>query len=228
MTDKQPLDQAPTSKAKAWARRILYIAVMIATFVAFKFGSLVVRDWYQSETAGDKLKEEIASIKAAATEKHPANSASDGIQMEAVERSNELLSRTAGTAKLVDAANQYMGYYVVNTRARVEYCKSEGVEIAPFVASFGRMNEDLYRRAGAILSRVGQRGLDLDPKLYNTLKPQLLDMVRLGIAESAKQNSVSNAEVCRWLAEFPDAAAANLALAQLNPMLNQIILNAAP
>lgn len=51
---------------------------------------------------------------------------------------DELDSHPDGREKLDTAANQFLGFYLVNARTRSEYCLSLGVAIPTFVASSTR------------------------------------------------------------------------------------------
>lgn len=85
-----------------------------------------------------------ATINQAMTEAKPVDgkSAAEVFGENMRKKANDELDRHPdGREKLDTAANQFLGFYLVNARTRPEYCLSLGVAIPTFVSEFDKINQ---------------------------------------------------------------------------------------
>lgn len=67
----------------------------------------------------------------------------------------DLASTRDPELRAAKAASIFMGFYLVNTRARLEYCRQKGVDISDFSASFASAWRPAHAKAVEVLARSG-------------------------------------------------------------------------
>jgi hypothetical protein len=76
-----------------------------------------------------------------------------------------MLQKGDSESRARTAAGLFFGSYFMNTRARPEYCRKRGVDLAPFVAAYERAHTAELTRAREILSRANIDPESMVPKL---------------------------------------------------------------
>src|SRR5262249_13416757 len=117
------------------------------------------------------------------------------------------------------AAQIFIGYYLVNTRARVEYCQERNVDLTRFAEEFGRLHREPYERAVAELKA---KGLSVD-KVWSVTKGAMsraitIDMVGAGIQYAGMPNA------CEEVAKRAKYFARKLELRERQPDVYQALM----
>src|SRR5450432_703430 len=104
-------------------------------------------------------------------EKPPELPPSAVAQQEATESMARKLARQTGAERAGTAADNFWGFYLINTRARLDYCAGKGVDIGPFVRAF----EDYHAPEVAIAKDIYRASPERPPvdKLYEMIKADM-------------------------------------------------------
>jgi hypothetical protein len=73
----------------------------------------------------------------------------------AIEKASTELAAAPEAERAFKAAQIFIGYYLVNTRARVEFCAERHVDLGKFADEFARLHAAQYERAVALLTARG-------------------------------------------------------------------------
>jgi hypothetical protein len=111
------------------------------------------------------VKAQMDRLRADAAKKHPGMSQSDAMKEEAAEQASAMLQKGDAESRARTAAGLFFGSYFMNTRARPEYCRKRGVNLAPFVAAYERAHGAELARARKILARAGIDPESMAPRL---------------------------------------------------------------
>src|SRR5450631_4510 len=87
----------------------------------------------------DAIAKKIAGNNMAAegmTLDRPPDQTSAVEQREATDSMARKLATQTGAERAGTAADNFWGFYLINTRARLDYCAGKGVDIGPFVRAF--------------------------------------------------------------------------------------------
>jgi hypothetical protein len=136
-------------------------------------------------------------------------------QQEATESMARKLARQSGAERAGTAADNFWGFYLINTRARRDYCAGKGVDIGPFVRAF----EDYHAPEVAIATEIYRAsperpGVD---KLYEMIKPDVEATVAQDQADMAAGLHVSQKEACEFLLKNAEAMLAEVNLKKMQP-----------
>ena len=136
-------------------------------------------------------------------------------QQEATESMARKLARQTGAEKAGTAADNFWGFYLINTRARLEYCAGKGVDIGPFVRAF----EDYHAPEVAIAKDIYRASPERPPvdKLYEMIKADVEATVAQDQADMAANLHASQKEACAFLVKNTDAMLAEVNLKKMQP-----------
>jgi hypothetical protein len=112
-----------------------------------------------------EVKARMDELRAEAAKKHPTMPQSDAMKAEATRQASAMLQTGDAESRARTAAGLFFGSYFMNTRARPEYCRKRGVDLAPFVAAYERAHGTELTRAHEILARAGIDPESMAPKL---------------------------------------------------------------
>ena len=105
----------------------------------------------------------------------PTAGYSDAVRQESMKKSDVYMASSDSEKKKVEfAIGTFYGFYFINVRTHVEYCKSLGVDISSFTDAFIDANKDAHQLAFNLLSRNGVT----EKQLYQQLSPSLTEMNR--------------------------------------------------
>lgn len=128
--------------------RVLGVVVAIVVAIAVYYGFQKMRGKAVEHVAAQKMDE----LRAEAAKRYPNMPQTDAIKAVAQEMAAKQLSATGDAdQKKKRAAQMFFGYYFVNTKARVKYCRDRGTDLTPFVNAFAAANRTEYDRARQIL-----------------------------------------------------------------------------
>jgi hypothetical protein len=185
---------------------------VLAGLVAIAVAMVVFKGLQDRPADPQEVKEAMAAemdtLRTEADKRHPNLAKSEALQAVAAERASAQLAQQTGDKRALTAASLFYGFYFVNTRARPEYCRSHGVDLAPFAKAFDAVHAAERDRARALLLRNGT-----DPEtLYPLMRDQLGVTVAQDMQDTAKGIQGSAADACRVLNEHAAQFAATLVL----------------
>lgn len=173
------------------------------------------------------LTREFDEMKAKAAREQPHRPTAYVVLEEAVKKSNASLARETNLTKKADeAANQFLGFYLVNTKALAEHCRRLGVDIAAFVQAFAGEHAALYQKSRQIHDRDPDGADKMEAEVYRALEPQLDQMMADSMKAAAQQYGASEQQVCQAIADHPKEMASQFTLAKVNPGLHQALTEA--
>jgi hypothetical protein len=139
-----------------------------------------------------EVEAETAQLRADAAKAHPEMAQSDAMKKVALDRAREAMNTGDARRRAQTAASIFFGAYFMNTRAKPEYCRKRGTDIAPFVAAYEESHRREFERARAILLEAG-----LDPeRLAPSLQEQFVAMVDQDMKDFATGAQVPLDSVC--------------------------------
>lgn len=131
----------------------------LAVAVSIAFGAFLSRfamSGASSVVQSVQLESQMSSIEAAARAKYPGLPPVEAMSKYAQEVAPARLAKLEKPSERKQhAAGVFMGFYLVNTEARVDYCAKQGVEISDFTDAFRRTNSKPYGRALTIIEASG-------------------------------------------------------------------------
>lgn len=136
-------------------------------------------------------------------------------QQEATESMARKLARQTGAERAGTAADNFWGFYLINTRARLDYCAGKGVDIGPFVRAF----EDYHAPEVAIAKDIYRASPERPPvdKLYEMIRADVEATVAQDQTDMAAGLHVSQKEACAFLVKNTDAMLAEVNLKKMQP-----------
>jgi len=198
-------------------KKVLSIISFAAAFFAVQYGM----DYYREYSAKNEVYKQIEEIRKAAKENSPDEPEVIAIQHAAMRKIEENIN-TQGSKKekLQTAAGVFLGFYLVNHRQRDEYCKTKGVDIAPFTSAFKKSHEREY----AIATKAISAGPSEVDKIYRMLKSQLATAVQQDIEFIASEHGVSLAEACRLISDNAATLVRDMHISVAHPSVYNILV----
>lgn len=168
---------------------LLGIAAVIAVMVVYKLS----RPQPPSEAEiRARVAREVDALQAEAARRHPGMPTSEAMQQIADARVTSELARQPDGKQAQTAASYVLGFYLVNTHARPDFCRGEGVEIPTFVSAFERAHAVEWNRARTILREAG---VDADAALP-LMRAQLVRVVEQDVRDVAKALNATPKDAC--------------------------------
>lgn len=180
----------------------------------------------QPETTTQAVVKMDTTIPQAMTEAKPVDGKSASVLMgENMRRkaNDELDGHPDGREKLDTAANQFLGFYLVNVRTRPEYCFSLGVAIPTFVSEFDKINQRELVSARKIQAISPQPD---EEKLYQFLKASALKTLTFQMKDQASQLKMTEKEFCQAHESSPTEIAERLRFSELMPSQSKVLIEA--
>ena len=153
----------------------------------------------------------------------PGQSREQVIHDAALRRGAEQLDGLTGTQRSRMAAEQFLGFYLINVRTRPAYCRQHGSDIAPWTGAFVRLHAEQYRRAREILSRDPAGADAIEATLYRQLADGFETAIADAMASMARQLRISETAVCQAFARNGPKVAESMRLEIANPALNRAL-----
>jgi hypothetical protein len=124
-----------------------------------------------AEPPAGQLAADVERMKAQAALEHPGLTASEALKQTAATQAGKHLEAQSPEARAQVAAEMFFGYYFLNTRVRVAYCRARQVDLGPFVKAFDREHAAELARARAIFAAQGTDPETLVPVMHETFLP---------------------------------------------------------
>jgi hypothetical protein len=139
-----------------------------------------------------EVKAQMDKLRAEAAKQHPGMPQSDAMKAEAIRQGSAMLQKGNAETRALTAAGLFFGSYFMNTRARPEYCRKRGVDLAPFVAAYERAHGTELTRAREILARA-----DIDPEsMAPKLQAEFVTVVEQDMKDFAAGAQVQPESAC--------------------------------
>jgi hypothetical protein len=180
----------------------------------------------QPEITTQAVQEMDATINQAIIEAKPVDgkSATDVMVENMRKKANDELDKHPdGREKLDTAANQFLGFYLVNARTRQEYCLSLGVAIPTFVSEFDKINQRELISARKIQA---SSPLPDEEKFYQSVKASMLKTLTFQMKDQASQLKMTEKDFCQALESNPTEIAGRLRFSELMPSQSRVLIEA--
>ena len=139
-------------------------------------------------------------------------------------KANDELARLPdGRKKLDAAANQFLGFYLVNARTRPEYCLSLGVAIPTFVSEFDKINQRELISARKIQATSPEPD---EEKFYQFVKASMLKTLTFQMKDQTSQLKMTEKEFCEALESSATETAGRLRFSELMPSQSKVLIEA--
>lgn len=157
----------------------------------------------------------------AAADKHPEQMRSEAMANEANRMLNEKLSGNASQQqKLANAAGAFMGFYLINTRSRVDFCNDQGVNISSFANAITSAHTRELAKAREIMTNVAK--VD-DDQIYAKMGSQLRPMVLQDMQDLATAQKLNLKQACQLFADNGPAIAAEMNIRKTQPLVASML-----
>lgn len=132
---------------------ILVLSALVVGVAGYEGLKWIAR--HRQPTAAE-VKAEVDDLRAEAAKQHPGMSQTDAMKQVAEAKTHRMMDGADAHTRQRMAAQIFYGSYFLNTRFRPEYCRQQGVDIAPFVAAYNEVHGEELTRAQAIFAGAGQ------------------------------------------------------------------------
>lgn len=179
------------------------------------------------QKAAETLNKEFDEMRARAAKEQPDRPPSYVVADEMLKKGEAKLAAATTPAKKADvAADQFIGFYFVNTKTRAAYCNTLGVDITSFVKAFAEDHAGFYQKSRQIHNRDPHGADQIEAGVYKMIEPQMQQFVAEDMKEAAKQNNVTEKRICEVFAENAREIAKEFALSAVNPTLYKAMMEA--
>lgn len=180
----------------------------------------------QPEITTQAVEKMDATITQAMTDAKPADgkSVAEVMGENMQKKANDELARLPdGRKKLDAAANQFLGFYLVNARTRLEYCSSLDVAIPTFVSELEKINQRELISARKIQAASPEPD---EEKFYQLVKTSMLKTLTFQMKDQASQLKITEKEFCEALESNAAEIAGRLRFSELLPSQSKVLIEA--
>ena len=184
------------------SKKILKLSDSTAANVS-KFGVVIfavvainLYPMYKSQNAAKILDSEInKTIEQANANTKDGGNIADTLREDSIEKANKKIESSSGSEKKIAAASQFLGYYLVNTKTRKDYCSNLGVTITNFVKEFESEHATDLSNTRKILKTT----IEAEDNFYLTSKSSFEKVLNVEMPAQAKQLNVTEKQICETL-----------------------------
>ena len=196
---------------------VVVLSALAFAYVRHRMAPPRQLDRAKAAAIAQKIVENNMAAAGITLEKPPELPPSAVAQQEATESMARKLARQTGAERAGTAADNFWGFYLINTRARLDYCAGKGVDIGPFVRAF----EDYHAPEVAIAKDIYRASPERPPvdKLYEMIKADMEATVAQDQTDMAAGLHVSQKEACAFLLKNTDAMLAEVNLKKMQPAI---------
>jgi hypothetical protein len=119
-----------------------------------------------------------------------------------------------------DAAFKFVSFALIATRATVEACRAQGIDVTPAVRRFAAEHENLYVRAAGSLASDGLNA----ERIWTLLKPTLERIADNHVRTLGNGLSTDVAGACRWMQSNPAGYSTARNYADSYPRLHRLLV----
>jgi len=213
------------------------ILSIIASVIAFAFAFYVVKELRQTYANKNSLDDASAS-----TEKFFNELLNDAKEKATVDKTaTELLkdeskrviqknmnSDKSYEDKLVDAASNFYGYYLINIEARKEYCDKKDTPITQFLIEFREKNKINLEKSTKILEKnFSKSNYKFTYKMMNDLMSKTITpMLNQDMQDIKNKLKINDAEACQLFNDKAIQIVESLAYEKQNQIGYELLFNA--
>ncbi len=196
--------------------KIVYAVIFAAAFAGAKYGY----DQYVKRKAVVKAERVMEQTRKDGIEKNPNMPAGEAHRREAVAVSTANIAAQPNDKKrFLTAASTFMGFYLVNARERLDYCRERGVDATPFAAAF----EDVHRSELAVARAGLAEAAVKEEELYKMLQPQFRKTIVEDMNDMAASQKLSVKQACELIAENGKEFAVEMHISKSQPAVYQVL-----
>jgi hypothetical protein len=137
----------------------------------------------------------------------------------ASEQAKKIVAEAAPEDRALTAAQIFIGFYLTNARARVEYCREQKIDLGNFADTFANIHYQQHERAVALLATKGTSEDDA----WSTLHNALMHAVELDMGSSIGSGTTPH-DACHEIALRSSYFADQLDFARRQPEVQQALM----
>jgi len=177
----------------------------------------------QTPATAQSLPEQEKQVESDAKKDYPTESYSEAVRKEALKRADEVSKSSKNDeAKIQFAIGNFFGFYFVNVRSHVTYCKNLGVDISAFTKAFEAANQEMYEQAGKLLYRRAVT----EEQLFKQMETSLASMTAKNMDDLAATDKLTTRQECEIQLQNLEARVARVNFAKIQPDVAKILLSA--
>lgn len=199
-------------------KRILLIILMFVMYFIVHYGA----QYWNEYSNGRKANAVLENIKEEAKKEYPNETEMLAIQKIAVRRAEEYIN-TQGSfdEKRKNAADVFFGFYLINVRARMEYCRDLNVDISLFSNLF----KETYKKEYLVAKKVRKYSLlDID-NLYGNIQSVMTRVIKKDMESLAAGNRISLSESCQLLVDEAPQIISSMHMSVSNPAVYSVLMS---
>ena len=201
---------------KGLGQRALKVVAVVVGLIAFVVGKQFVQTWHKQKSEQEQGAHVAAywdKMRTEAVKEKPDQPIGEAMEEKAKKDATAQLKALSGDKKVQSAANMYVGFFLMNTKAMPTFCKEQGVAIPAWTAAFEKVNATETARARQIHARTG---FDED-RFYALIVDQYKKLVADDMHDIAATNKISLKDACKRLQDHADDLAADMSLSNVQP-----------
>jgi hypothetical protein len=169
------------------------------------------------------LPEAEKQVESDAKKDYPTEGYSEAVRKEALKRADELSKSSKNDeAKIQFAIGNFFGFYFVNVRSHVAYCKNLGVDISNFTQAFEAANQEMHEQASKLLYRRGVT----EEQLFKQMETSLASMTAKNMDDLSATDKLTTRQECEIQLQNIEARVARVNFAKIQPDVAKILLSA--
>ena len=131
----------------------------------------------------------------------------------------KLAAATTADERAYTAAQIFIGFYFMNSRARVEFCREQQVDLSAFATDFAKLHQPQYERAASLLRAKGT-------SIEDTWSTSRAAMMHAADRDMRAMAGMGNppAAACKEFASHPGGFVAELDFARRQPDLQRALM----
>jgi hypothetical protein len=199
-------------------RRILLMILMFVVYFLVHYGMQYYNEYAISKET-DKL---IETIKETSKEEYPDEVEIVAMQKTAARRSEENMNAQGSfEGKRKAAADTFFGFYLVNVRTRMEYCRDLGID----VLSFSNLFKETYKKEYSIAKKLREYSLSDIDNLYSSIQPVVMKVIKQDMESLAAGNGMSISESCQLLVDEASQIIYSMHMSTSNPAVYSVLMS---
>ena len=197
------------------------IRLLTVFFMAF-FGAVDGVKDQQEDSIKTEVNRTMNELRDQAVESNPDKPKVIAIQEAAIEQAkNNVMAQESIQDKKQTAAQTFLGFYMINSKTRPEYCQKLGIEIEQFVDLFKSSHAQEMATANQILKLTP----DQQKQIYLLISDQLNQLIDDDMQFIAKEWQVDLSGACQMLNDQANLIVPDMHLSVMQPVLHQQLMS---
>lgn len=150
----------------------------------------------------------------------PGTSNADAMSRYAKEQAAQKVAAAAtADERAFTAAQVFLGFYLMNSRARVEFCRAQQVDISPFATDFAKLHQPQYERTAGLFRA---KGVSIEDA-WSTTRGTMMRAAETDMRAIAGTGGTL-AAACQQFASHPGGFVAELDFARHQPDVQRALM----